>query len=229
MANRLVQPMKDLAGVYGQASWPGYRFKENLGYTSGRHTGVDYNGPGGGNADLGYGAYAIGTGQIVKVVPQAQAPSGFGNVLIYELTDQDLIKRMGLAGKRVYIRYMHLSKFLVTSGPVAIGQRIAEVGNTGTQWAHLHADMWHSGNGLGAHMDYHKDSLLESYMDIYTTVEQFKSEPPAPTPPPAPAISAKDKQQDEVLESVNTRLATMDKLLALIDSFLTSVFKNYKK
>ena len=238
MANKLVQPMKELAGVYGQSSWPGYKFKELLGYTSGRHTGVDYNGKGAGNADLGYGAYAIGTGKVVKVVAQKNAPSGFGNTLIYELTNQDLIKRMGLSGKRVYVRYMHLNRFLVKAGDtVKIGQRIAEVGNTGTVWAHLHADMWHSGNGLGAHMEYHKDSQLASYLDIYKTVEKYKTEPPKPAPKPAPKPPApsrddlqdkKDAEQDKTIAEMNTRLGNLTTAVNNIVNFLATFFKNWK-
>lgn len=91
--------MANFAGAYTN-SWAGYVFKEALSYTSGRHTGVDYNGAGGGNADLGIPIVAITCGTVVAEVNNGQG-GGFGNAL----TIQTGACPPGIAGSKMYHRY----------------------------------------------------------------------------------------------------------------------------
>ncbi len=153
------QPL-DYAGAY-PSPWDGYVFKENLGYTSGKHTGVDYNGPGAGNADLGQPVYAICSGTVVGRKNSGEI-AGFGNAIIIETQGAPV------AGNKLYHRYLHLNTVNVSVGQkVSMGQVVATCGNTGTQWAHLHLDTWTDRNGMGAHWNYDKDTQLSSYEDPF--------------------------------------------------------------
>ena len=166
---RFVHPM-DYAGTYRTASWPGYVFKEALGYTSGRHTGTDYNGAGSGNADLGMEARSISDGVVEFSGDYTKA--GYGNTLIIR---HDLVPELQkeLGTTHLYSRYMHLNTREVAVGQrLKAGQRIGTVGNTGTQYAHLHLDIWKA--NLGVHLDYHKDSELQSYVDPFEFIENHK-------------------------------------------------------
>lgn len=172
-ATHFRHPMK-FTGNYHGGHWSGYRYKEPLGYTSGLHTGVDYNRdvPGqSGNADEGDVVYAIAAG---KVVYKGDLTSrGYGLTVIIEHHLSDSLKK-ALGTDKLYSRYMHLSYYghLNLNSWVNIGHEIANVGRTGTQWAHLHIDLW-KGN-LGAHLEYHKDTQLASYLNPYTTIENYR-------------------------------------------------------
>lgn len=159
----MIQPIK-YSGSY-PTNWAGYKFKEALGYTSGRHTGVDYNGPGAGNADLGQPVVAIAKG-VVKYVAD-RSDIGFGRTIIIE-------HPFGVnGGTKSYSRYMHLQSFKVKNGQaVKHGQQIGTLGNSGTKYAHLHLDLWSNKNGLGVHTAYHKDTKLESYVDPFVYISK---------------------------------------------------------
>lgn len=153
---RFQHPM-DFTGTYPTA-WAGYRFKELLGYTTGKHTGVDYN-FGTGNNDIGRPIYAIADGTVALV--ENLTSKGYGNTLIINHGE-------------VYSRYMHAQKYTVKVGDkVKRGQVIGTVGNTGTKWAHLHLDIWKS--NLGVHTRYDKDTQLQSYVDPYLCIEERKN------------------------------------------------------
>ena len=173
IANRFVQPM-DYYGTYGTNSWAGYVFREALGYTSGVHTGVDYNGAGAGNADLGMEARAVANG-IVRWVGNRN-DLGFGNTIIIEHPLAPTYKAE-LGCDSLFSRYMHLNTIEVAAGQqVTAGQRIGSVGNTGTQWAHLHLDLYKSTiDGGGVHFRYDKNTQLASYLDAYRFVQTHQT------------------------------------------------------
>ena len=159
------QPM-NYGGKY-PSSWAGYVYKEKLGYTTGRHTGVDYNGAGGGNSDLGYTIYAVASGTVVGKIPSGRI-GGFGNAVIIKTKGAP----PGVKGNYTYHRYLHCNTITVNNGQVVKqGQKIGTVGNTGTKWAHLHLDIWTDRNGLGAHWEYHKNTQLSSYEDPYYLIK----------------------------------------------------------
>lgn len=159
------QPI-DYAGSY-PSNWAGYVFREALGYTSGVHTGVDYNGAGAGNADLGMPIVAIASGRVVDRKMNGQI-GGFGNCIIIETPNCP----PNATGNKLFHRYLHMNSVDVNVGQeVQEGQRVGTVGNTGTQYAHLHLDVWTDRNGLGAHWNYDKDTQLASYEDAFRLIE----------------------------------------------------------
>ena len=156
------QPMK-YWGSYPR-SWAGYVFKEKLGYTTGVHTGVDYNH---GTDDKGDPIYAIASGKVVAKVPSGRV-GGFGNAFIIETEGTP----PGVKGSKLYHRYLHCDKIHVGVGQrVREGQVVATVGTSGGVPAHLHIDTWTDRNGLKAHWNYHKNTQLSSYEDPYYLIK----------------------------------------------------------
>jgi murein DD-endopeptidase MepM/ murein hydrolase activator NlpD len=172
MATRFIHPMK-YSGQYNGGYWAGYRFKETLGYTSGKHTGVDYN-FGAGADDKGLQISAIADGEIV--LAKDLTSKGFGNTVIIKHTlPSGWAKQLGHA--TLYSRYMHLENLnFASKRKVKIGEKIGTCGKSGTTAYHLHLDIWSARNGLGAHEEYHKDTRLESYEDPYNFIEKYKQE-----------------------------------------------------
>ena len=153
-------------GTY-PTNWAGYYFKERLGYTSGRHTGVDYNH---GTDDLGDPIYAPCNGKVVGKIPNGRV-GGFGNAMIIEVNGTP----PGVSGNKMYMRFLHMNTIEVAVGQtVREGQKIGSVGLTGTKAAHLHFDVWTDRNGLKAHWNYHKDTALASYEDGFRLIENNK-------------------------------------------------------
>lgn len=210
----MVHPQK-YNGTY-TGYWAGYKFKEKLGYTTGVHTGVDYN-FGSGNDDKGFTTMAICDGKVVAKISNGTV-RGFGNALIIES-----LVPPGIAGTKMYHRYMHMNTIDVVKGQtVKQGQKIGTVGNTGTTYAHTHLDIWTNRNGLGAHWDYHKDTQLASYEDPYKLIERFVSWTGTPPPPADPCKAYKDKivvltadkvrlekSNEELTKTIHTQNATI--------------------
>lgn len=169
LANQFKQPI-DYYGTYRTNTWAGYVFKELLGYTTGVHTGSDYNGPGGGNADLGMEIRSIANG-IVRYVGNKNS-IGLGNTTIIEYPLSPTLKAQ-LGCDSLFGRYMHQNTIEVSVGQeVSIGQRIGTVGNSATQWAHLHLDLYKSTISYGGvHFNYDKDTQLASYVDPFEYIQ----------------------------------------------------------
>lgn len=168
IATRFVHPMQ-FDGNYGDASWAGYKFAEALGYTSGRHTGVDYN-LGAGDADKGLPAVSIANGTVR--LREDLTSKGFGNTVIIE-HPLPLVIANELGTSSLFSRQMHLLDFAVAVGQeVSVGQRIGRVGDSGTDWAHIHLDLWKA--NLGVHTRYDKDTQLANYLDPYLFIEKHK-------------------------------------------------------
>ena len=168
-AIKFQQPM-DYFGQYKTGSWAGYYFREPLGYTSGVHTGVDYNGPGSGNADLGMSVRSVANG-IVRYVGD-RSDIGFGKCTIVEYPLSAPLRKE-LDCNSLFGRFMHQQRIDVSVGQeVLIGQGIGTVGNTGTTWAHLHLDLYKDTISYGGvHFNYDKDSRLESYVDPFEFIQ----------------------------------------------------------
>lgn len=102
----------------------GYRFLENDGGIP--HPGVDYNGAGGGDEDLGKPYYAVAQGLVVS------ANSGsWGSIVIRHLYQ----------GETVYSQYAHSEPsrvFVAVGQSVHKGQLIGTIGKKGDGYAHLH-------------------------------------------------------------------------------------------
>lgn len=155
-------------GDYTNGPWSGYRFGSALDYTSGYHTGVDYN-YGSGFDDYGEPIKAIADGSVRF---SALSGSGFGNtIIIQHLLSTAQQKKYGTTS--VYSRYLHLKSRTVTGGSVKRGQVIGYCGNTGTNLPHLHLDIWKA--VLGVHQEYHKNDLSQ-YLDPFKFIEANKVE-----------------------------------------------------
>lgn len=168
---RFVQPC-EFTGTYPN-NWAGYKFKETLGYTTGKHTGVDYN-FGSGDQDFGKPILSISTG-IVRYTGD-KSNIGFGKTTIIEYPLNASLKAE-LGCDSLFARYMHQDSILVGVGQkVDAGQKIGTVGKTGTKYAHLHLDLYKStiGHG-GVHLFYDKDTQLASYLDPYIFIESHKT------------------------------------------------------
>jgi len=170
-ADYFVHPMR-FTGDYFKGPWSGYRFKEPLGYAPGVHTGVDYNRDAGGqdgNVDKGDAAFAVADGEVILVIDKTDI--GFGKTIImrHEATER-LRRRIGMAS--FYTRMMHFDTTFVKAGNVVkAGERIATVGNTGTQYVHIHLDMWDASK-MGWHLIYHSNSpLIQYYVDPFKVIQ----------------------------------------------------------
>jgi hypothetical protein len=159
----------DFTGDYYGNTWAGYKFRDELGYTTGKHPGVDFN-YGAGNEDLGLPARSIANGKVVKV--GRYLDKGFGRTVIIEHTlHPRLVKIYGV--KVMWSRQMHLESVGVVEGQyVKVAQRIGAVGNDGTTWAHDHIELW---KNLGSHLNYDKDDT-SNYYDVYKFIERHKNE-----------------------------------------------------
>lgn len=96
------------------------------------HLGEDWNGPHGGNTDLGEPFKCIGNGVVVLA---EDIGSGWGNVIIvrHTLPDETQIESL----------YGHADEIYVKPGDVvSIGQTIGTIGNVGgIYYAHLHFEI----------------------------------------------------------------------------------------
>lgn len=196
MTRQWTQPVRYTGSYSGY--WAGYKFKEALGYTSGRHTGVDYN-FGSYNEDLGFSVNAIAEGVVVYVGDQTSI--GFGKTVIIRHTLTDKQRKESGAKKYAYSRYLHLDSYRVKKGQkVKMGTWIGVLGRTGTRWAHLHLDLWTDKNGLGSHLQYHKDTQLDSYLDPFKWIQahrKLEPLPPAPKPEPVPEPAPEPKPEPQ--------------------------------
>ncbi len=133
------------------------------GHGDGDHA-TDWN-QGVGNADYGKTVVASAGGTL-RTYPASGSPA-----------DQDLVINAGTdgpyglesAGNYIVIdhgggwttRYLHLSSIAVGSGPVAQGQPIGSVGNSGTESSHLHFEQ--ELNGVDQHVTLNGAPIEQSY------------------------------------------------------------------
>src|SRR3990167_8210124 len=105
----------------------GFAFGDKVEY--GYHDGWDINDKGGGNSDLGKPIFAIADGVVTSVHKHTNMPT-FGNHLHYQID--------GSWGTR-FVHHGHCLEVLVKEGDkVKEGQVIANIGKSGTLFAHDH-------------------------------------------------------------------------------------------
>lgn len=120
------------------------------------HAGVDYNGIGGGDTDLGYKLYPICDGEITHV---SKADVSYGNVVVYKIE--------GVWGTK-WVRYCHCNTINCKVGDkVNKDTIIATLGKTGNaDLAHLHCDLIK--NPLTNWRMYAKDlTVLNNYFEDF--------------------------------------------------------------
>lgn len=200
-------PLPGFGGQYNTQSWAGYQHlqvrtpedRSDL-----RHIGDDYNGPGGGDSDLGMRIEAVAPGIVEKVI-KWNGNYGFGNHVFirHELTKelQAAIKNYcGVDSPILYSHYAHCNEILVPEGmEVDKGQLIAYVGKTGTTYAHCHCDIRKpTGRGYEDYPSLIKGNewVTNYYIAPFPLIESFKTidqympkpTPPAPVPPQKTAL-----------------------------------------
>ncbi|WP_176847380.1 peptidoglycan DD-metalloendopeptidase family protein, partial [Roseicitreum antarcticum] len=141
LGNGLTSPENDGDGFY-----VAFGFDEpNPDIGGSRHLGVDWNGEGGGNTDLGAPVHAIGNGIVVAVISnQGTATTGFGNyiVLRHDLPEPTLINGQWVT--QVHSLYAHLDTVsaLSVGQQLGIGTQIGTLGRSGyADVAHLHLEI----------------------------------------------------------------------------------------
>lgn len=130
----------------------GYGFGAPTPY--GFHDGTDLNKNAGGDSDLGAPLYAIADGTILTIHDHPEIPS-FGKHFFLQID--------GPWGTR-FVHYSHCNAIHVTQGQkVTQGQHIADVGKSGTQWAHDHFAIKKKPNGM--------DSVANSLEELHDVWE----------------------------------------------------------
>ena len=125
-------------------SWHGYTWLDWSEEGVCWHPADDYNW-GSGDDDLGQDVFATASG---KVVHTSKSNSGYGNIVVmehYPIDDvRDKIRQWyGIITDKVYSFYAHLGKIIVAEGnEIGVNSKIAEVGKSGTTWAHLHFEIY---------------------------------------------------------------------------------------
>lgn len=141
----------------------GFSFGAKTSY--GYHDGTDINDNGGGNSDFGKSLYAIADGVVASVHLHTTKPT-FGKHIH--------IKIDGAWGTR-WVHYAHCNEVFVTEGQaIKEGQRIATVGNSGTDWAHCHFALKKEPtgiDGIATSLD-----LLKKWEDPIKFIEKWSSD-----------------------------------------------------
>lgn len=123
------------------------------------HPGDDYNGPGAGNADCDTDIYAVADGTVRYV-----NLGGWGTMIVEH----------SWQGITVYSQYGHLASVLVsTDQNVTKGQHIAEMGNTGTTYCHLHWEVREADHPDPTNGSYYTTAVLK----IRDSVENYYEDP----------------------------------------------------
>ena len=186
--NEFSQPINSIGGTYPNG-FAGYVHKQPRtpeGLPNSRHIGDDFNGPGGGNTDLGFDVFAVGNGVVEKLIVWNKK-AGYGNHLFIKHTlSPYLQKKYGC--DIIYSHYAHLESFRTFEGQeVSKGQVIAKLGNSGTKYAHLHLEIRKpTGRGYEDYPTNQPVSWIDKYyFTPFTFIEENKKEPVTDTPPAA--------------------------------------------
>lgn len=138
LGDGLTTPANDGDGYY-----VAFGFNEpNAAIGNSRHLGVDWNGEGGGDSDLGDRVNAIGNGEMLEVVDdQGGTTTGFGNHVVIRHYLPQPINLNGQTVSYVNSLYAHLETVagLSVGQAVSMGQQIGTLGKSGSaDFAHLH-------------------------------------------------------------------------------------------
>ena len=181
-ADKWVHPTK-FTGEYPDG-WAGYTFCDWDPNNKVYHPGDDYNFGAGGDSDLGQDAVATAAGIVFHV---STATTGYGSLLILKHTLGYNLKRFvkdkyGIDTDTLYTLYGHLKDIAVKEGQeVTVGQLVGHVGKTGTQWAHLHCEIYSLWKDLKNTsyrfypIGWSKEKIQENYLPAYFFIEASKN------------------------------------------------------
>lgn len=191
-----VQPT-EYSGAYPNG-WGGYTWLDYDPSSNAFHPGEDYNWGTYGDADLGKPVYATMKG---KVVYSSYESYGYGNMIILEhVLDSEtrafVKKNYGWDVPILYSLYAHLNQRLVAvSNTIDYGALIGYVGKSGTQYAHLHFEIYRGDLDLKNEpwrfypVGWSTDKIKRNWLPAFLAVEKSKT---ATTPPPADPYKAKN-------------------------------------
>lgn len=128
------------------------------------HPGEDFNGPGGGNSDLGMPVYPICAGEVSFISPIGKPNYGWGNLVYVKHNMKEYFSSFGVPQPEwcpdfVWSQYAHLEDVNVVEGQ-KVDQRepIATLGGTGGWYAHLHHEIRKRPLGVWYYPDKTKDA-----------------------------------------------------------------------
>lgn len=181
-ADKWVHPTK-FTGDY-PSGWAGFTFCDWDATNKVYHPGDDYNFGEGGDSDLGQDAVATSAGIVFH---KSLSTTGYGNLLILKHTLGYNIKRFikdkyGIETDTLYTLYGHLKDIVVKEGDeVTTGQLVGHVGKSGTQWAHLHCEIYSLWKDLKNTsyrfypIGWSKEQVQQNYLPAYFFIEASKN------------------------------------------------------
>ncbi len=179
LADKWLHPTR-FTGDY--PNWAGYTWLDWSKEAGCPHPGDDYN-FGYGDEDLGQDAVACANGIVFHA---SQSTVGYGNIIILKHQLGYNLKRFvketyGIETDQLYSLYAHLKNILVKTGDdVGAGSIIGNVGKSGTQWAHLHFEIYSLWKDL-ANVTYRfypvgwsKEKIAQNWLPAYSFIEATK-------------------------------------------------------
>lgn len=182
-ADNWVQPTR-FVGEY--PNWAGYTFGDWDSNFKVYHPGEDYNFGLAGWDDFGQDVVACAKGIVIH---NSKSNSGYGNMVVIKHTLGYNLKRFireyyGIDVSELYSLYAHLKDGIAPVGmKVDVGQLIGHVGNSGTQYPHLHFEIYNP-NGELKNSDWRfypvgwsKEKIKANYLPAYLFIEATKNMP----------------------------------------------------
>lgn len=178
-ADKWVHPTK-FTGDY--PSWNGYTWLQWAKESKSYHPGDDYN-FGSGSDDLGQDVVSASDGVVFHV---SKSSTGYGDLIIIKHTLGYNLKRLikeiyGIETDTLYTLYAHLKDIVVKLGDkVKSGDKIAEVGKTGTNSPHLHFEIYSLWKDLKSTtyrfypVGWSKEKIAENWLPAYKFIEATK-------------------------------------------------------
>lgn len=181
---KLIQPT-DYTGTYPDG-WAGFTWCDWDQSAGSYHPGDDYNWGATGQADYDRAVLSIAD---ARVLYTSRATTGYGNMVILEIAlDRQTIDfisqnfpKYQRKSEKICVLFAHLNQIYVTAGQVVkMGQLIATIGNSGTTYAHLHAELYEPNGELITKpyrfypVGWSKDKIETNYLPFFTFIEKAK-------------------------------------------------------
>jgi len=179
-ADKWVQPTK-FTGDW--PNWAGFAFLDWHKELNVYHPGDDYN-FGYGDQDLGQDVNCVSNGIVIHT---SKRTIGYGNLVIVKHVLGYNLKRFiketyGIDTNELYSLYAHLKDIFVNIGDeVESGQRIGTIGKSGTQWAHLHHEIYAPIGELAEKgwlfypVGWSKEKIKQFWLPAYQFIESTKN------------------------------------------------------
>jgi len=179
LAGKWVHPTK-FTGNW--PDWSGYTWLDYYKSNNVYHPGDDYN-FGYGDEDFGQEVASVSTGIVVHT---SKSTTGYGNIIIIKHQLGYNLKRFikdqyGIETDVIYSFYAHLKDILVAVGnEVDTGSLIGHVGKSGTNWAHLHHEIYAAiGELVGKSWRFYpigwsKEQISKCWLPAYKFIEATK-------------------------------------------------------